>query len=204
MKSYGKLTGWIIAGWFIFAVTASALHLFKNNTGRIGLEVAFAALTPIVIFAIWFATSENFRHFTLSLSPRALTLVQTWRLIGVTFVLLEARGQLPAVFALPAGYGDIFIGATAPLAAFWLAKPQHRNAFLSWQILGLADLVMAVSLGTTAQLLAPQAPSPGLMTVLPMSLIPTFAVPLMLILHMICIAQARTWKENVLRSHVIA
>jgi hypothetical protein len=31
------------------------------------------------------------------------------------------------------------------------------------------------------------------MTVLPMSYIPTFAVPLFLILHIICIAQTRRW-----------
>jgi hypothetical protein len=31
------------------------------------------------------------------------------------------------------------------------------------------------------------------MTVLPMSYISTFAVPLFLILHIICIAQARRW-----------
>jgi hypothetical protein len=31
------------------------------------------------------------------------------------------------------------------------------------------------------------------MTVLPMSYIPTFAVPLFLILHIICIAQTRLW-----------
>jgi hypothetical protein len=35
------------------------------------------------------------------------------------------------------------------------------------------------------------------MTVLPLSLIPTFAVPLLLMLHIICIAQARQWKEGV-------
>jgi hypothetical protein len=31
------------------------------------------------------------------------------------------------------------------------------------------------------------------MTVLPLSLIPTFAVPLLLILHLISIAQAKSW-----------
>jgi hypothetical protein len=36
------------------------------------------------------------------------------------------------------------------------------------------------------------------MTVLPLSLIPTFAVPLFLILHIICIAQARQWQESAL------
>lgn len=34
------------------------------------------------------------------------------------------------------------------------------------------------------------------MTVLPLSLIPTFGVPLFLILHIICIAQAWRWPER--------
>ena len=33
------------------------------------------------------------------------------------------------------------------------------------------------------------------MTALPLSLIPTFAVPLFFILHVICIAQATRWRE---------
>ena len=35
----------------------------------------------------------------------------------------------------------------------------------------------------------------GPMTVLPLSLIPTFFVPLFVMLHMICIAQAWSWKS---------
>jgi len=35
----------------------------------------------------------------------------------------------------------------------------------------------------------------GAMTVLPLSLVPTFLVPLFLIFHVICIAQARAWKN---------
>jgi hypothetical protein len=34
------------------------------------------------------------------------------------------------------------------------------------------------------------------MTVLPLSLIPTFLVPLFLIFHIICIAQARGWNVS--------
>jgi len=88
MKHYGKLTLALIAGWFIFALSASALHLFRNNSQRVGIAVAIAALTPIVIFALWFAASETFRQFALSLNPRMLTLAQSWRIIGFTFVVL--------------------------------------------------------------------------------------------------------------------
>jgi hypothetical protein len=194
MKNYGKLTTGIIVLWFIFALSASALHVFKNDANRIGVEVAIAAVTPIVVFSLWFAVSEKFRQFALSLNPRTLTSLQSWRFVGFTFVLLEARGVLPAIFAWPAGYGDMAIGVTASFVAWKLADANHRNSFLLWQMFGILDLVVAVGVGTTAGLLSPQGPSMAAMTVLPLSLIPTFLVPLFLVLHVICITQARSWK----------
>ena len=111
-------------------------------------------------------------------------------------MLREARGALPAIFALPAEYGDMFIGATAFLVAWQLANPQRRNSFIAWQLLGILDLVNAVSMGVTARLIDPHGPSMLPMTVLPLSLIPTFLVPLFFILHVICIAQAKNWKAH--------
>ena len=194
MKNYRKFTAGLIVIWFVFALSASALHLFENASNRVGLAVAIAALTPIVVFSVWFAVSEKFRQFALSLNPRILTFAQSWRILGFVFVLLEARNILPAVFALPAGYGDMTIGVTATLVAWKLADPSHRNSFIFWQVLGITDLVLAVSLGTTARLLDPQGPSMLPLTVLPLSLVPTFLVPLFMIFHVICIAQARAWK----------
>jgi len=78
--------------------------------------------------------------------------------------------------------------------AWKLANRAHRSSFILWQLLGIADLAIAVSLGTTAGLISPQGPSMAPMTTLPLSLIPTFLVPLFVILHVICIAQARSWK----------
>jgi hypothetical protein len=194
MKNYAKFTVGLVIVWFVIALSASALHLFQNDANRIGLAVAFAAVTPIVVFSLWFAASESFRHFALSLNPKLLTSVHSWRIVGFTFVLLEAHRILPAVFALPAGYGDMAIGVTASYVAWKLADPTHRNSFILWQFLGILDLVIAVSVGTTAGFINPQGPAMVPMTVLPLSLIPTFLVPLFAILHVICIAQARTWK----------
>ncbi|MCU1239635.1 MAG: hypothetical protein JWO71_361 [Candidatus Acidoferrum typicum] len=194
MKNYAKLTIGLVIVWFVFALSASALHLFQNNANRIGLAVAIAAVTPIVVFSLWFAASDSFRRFTLSLNPKLLTSAQSWRFVGFTFVLLEAHRILPAVFAFPAGYGDMFIGVTASYVAWKLADPAHRNYFIFWQLLGILDLVIAVSVGTTAALIDRQGPPMVPMTMLPLSLIPTFLVPLFIILHVICIAQARSWK----------
>lgn len=194
MTRYGRLTAGLTAAWFLIALTASAFGLFTNASGSVGIAVAVGALVPILLFAVWFAASAGFREFALSLNPRTLTWVQSWRLLGFTFVLLEARGMLPALFALPAGYGDMLIGATATLAAWKLADPEHRGGFILWQALGIVDLVTAVGLGTTAGWLSPHSTPMIPMTVLPLSLVPTFFVPLLFILHVICIAQARRWK----------
>ena len=86
------------------------------------------------------------------------------------------------------------VGITASFVAWRAANSAHRSAFIRWQMFGMADLITAVTLGATAGLLRPQGVSTALMTVLPLSLIPTFLVPLFMMLHIICIAQARTWK----------
>lgn len=195
-QRYGKLTAGIVAAWFVFALAASALHLFRAGPDAPPLALGLGGLIPIVLFFLWFAISDGFRQFALSLNPRTLTLVQAWRVGGFVFLVLSTYGILPALFALPAGWGDIAIGATAPLVAIKLANPEHRKSFIVWQILGIFDLVLAVTLGTTARLIAPHGVATTAMSALPLSLIPTFAVPLLLCIHVICIAQAKQWHER--------
>jgi hypothetical protein len=190
---YGRLTTSLIAIWYLLSLSASALDVFRTDPSRPPLTLGLGVLAPIVLFLLWFARSEPFREFTLALSPSIITMVQAWRIAGFVFLVSYTYNILPGTFALPAGWGDIAIGATAPLAAMKLANPGHRKSFIVWQVLGISDLLMAVTLGTTAGLFNPHGIATSAMTVLPLSLIPTFAVPLLLILHVICIAQARRW-----------
>ena len=190
---YRGFTGGLIGAWFVFAFLASALHLFRTDPSRPPIMLGLAVLTPLLAFAAWSAVSEGFRGFTQSLSPRTLTFVQSWRIAGYVFLVLYTYGILPGVFALPAGWGDVAIGLTAAFVATRLANPERRKSFIVWQGLGIFDLVMAVTLGTAARLLAPHSVATTAMTTLPLSLIPTFAVPFLMILHLICIAQARQW-----------
>ncbi|MGC2300193.1 MAG: hypothetical protein WA476_15400 [Acidobacteriaceae bacterium] len=193
MKSYAKLTSGLIGAWFVLMLTLSALHVIENRPNQPPLPLGLAVILPIAAFLLWFAASPAFRQFTLSLSPRVLTLVQSWRIAGFVFLVLAAYGILPRMFALPAGWGDIAIGATAPLVALNLVTPRHRTSFIVWQLLGMADLVTAVTMGTLARIIDPHGIPTSPMTVLPLSLIPTFAVPLFFILHIISIAHARQW-----------
>lgn len=191
MTRYGKLTAWLIAAWFAFSLGASALHLYRTGPNQPPLALGAAFLTPVVVFLAWFRLSPRFREFTHSLDTRVLTLIQSWRFGGLVFLVLASFGILPWLFALPAGLGDMAIGVTAAYAALKLAS--HRRGFLRWQVLGILDLVNAVLLGTLTGFIEPHGISTSAMTVLPMSLIPTFGVPLFLIFHIICMAQARRW-----------
>src|SRR5215467_4646490 len=57
-----------------------------------------------------------------------LELPHTPRVAGVAFLFYMALGHLPALFALPAGLGDIGAGIAAPLVARGLAQGTGRRA----------------------------------------------------------------------------
>ena len=167
-----------------------------TDASRPPVALGLAVLIPVGAFPLWFSRAAGFREFTRSLNPRTLTFVQSWRIAGFTLPVLYAAGMLPAGFAVPAGWGDIAIGVTAPLITLKFATSSQRRGFVFWQILGIVDLVMAIALGTLARLFSPRGVPTAVMKVLPMSLNPTFAVPLLIILRLICIAQARHWEQR--------
>lgn len=202
-RNYGRLTTLLILAWLALSITASKLLVFAAGSKysfAAPLPLGLAVAGPLVFFAIWFATSPSFRQFALSLNPVALSIAQTWRTGGIAFVVLASFGLLPNVFAQPAGWGDFAIGVTAPFVALYLARPSHKMSFIAWNLAGILDLVTALTLGvlsspSPAGILHP-AISTNAMTVLPLSLIPTFAVPLLLIVHIIAIAQAARWEPS--------
>jgi hypothetical protein len=204
-RNYAKLTAGLIAAWFAIALGASALHLLQGAPGQPPIPILMAVLAPLAAFSIWYGRSKPFREWVLSLNPRTLTLIHAERIGGLVFLAMYTYNILPGMFALPAGWGDIAIGATAYLAASRLV-PNHRRAFIAWQFLGMLDLVVALSMAAVSTLLHPHGITTAPMTELPLSLIPSFGVPLFLILHIICIAQARRWPVEELppRAHTVA
>ncbi len=115
---------------------------------------------------------------------------------------LYAHKVLPGVFALPAGLGDMAIGATAPWIILALVcQPSFAvsGTFIRWNILGILDLVVAVSIGAVSAFLATGAPgeiSTAPMATLPLLLIPGFLVPLFFMLHISALLQRRQLVRN--------
>jgi hypothetical protein len=103
---------------------------------------------------------------------------------GMAFLATMALGHLPALFALPAGLGDIAAGLAAPLVARRLAQGGGRRAALWFNAFGMTDLITALTLGAlTGFQLLNVTPSGAPISELPLALIPTAAVPLLFALH---------------------
>jgi hypothetical protein len=108
----------------------------------------------------------------------------TFRVAGVAFLLTMALGHLPALFALPAGLGDIATGIAAPLVIRKLARGTGLRAALWLNLFGAGDLIVALTLGAVVGFqLVHITPSGTPISGLPLALIPTVEVPLLLVLH---------------------
>jgi hypothetical protein len=120
-----------------------------------------------------------------------LIAIQTYRILGIAFLWGMTQGLLDPAFAIPAGVGDILIGVTAiPFAIFlWKGYSWSRYAVIVWSVLGIADLVNAITLGTitSAGFTNPTT------TTFPWVLVPTIGVPLALALHGIVLYRLRNW-----------
>jgi hypothetical protein len=180
----------ISAGWFAAALGAGAVGAFRTTPGAPPVAIGLAAAVPPLATITLAVGSPRFRAWARSLDLRFLTLLQTWRTAGLAFLALAAVHALPGGFATPAGIGDVAVGLTAPLVASFVVGRSDR-LYLTWTALGIADLVAAVTLGvlysnSPAGLLREEIDT-DLMATLPMSLIPTFGVPLTLVAHILAL-----------------
>jgi hypothetical protein len=184
------LGGWLLASGLL--ARAGAYHQASGQAAPwFGVAVAgtllgLLAATRIPVVA---------RILAAPGTPARLALPHTLRVVGVTFLLVMAQGHLPAVFALPAGLGDIAAGLAAPLVARRLTQGGGRTRAVWFNLFGLLDLVVALSIGFLAGLgpWRPLAVTPSTepLSLLPLALVPTVAVPLALALHLVSLRRLR-------------
>jgi hypothetical protein len=125
-----------------------------------------------------------------------LVAAQTYRILGVVFILGVSQGILHPAFGIPAGVGDMLIGLTAIPFAYFLRKgfSWSKYALVVWSVLGVADLINAVGLGLLTSEIGRST-----MTTFPWILVPTVEVPLALALHGITLYRLRNIESPPLR-----
>lgn len=186
----------LLVGWLALVVWLGASGAFETPLERPPLPLLLAVTVPLAAFLTAWRMSGSLRDALLGAHPVLIIGPQAWRFAGFGFLALNAHGVLPGYFTWPAGLGDMAIGVTA----LWVLSAAIRQptftssrTFVAWNLLGIADLVVAVATGALGSLIAanagaiPTAP----MARLPLVLIPAFFVPLFVILHIVALAQAK-------------
>ena len=169
----------LLGGWFT-ATAVIAGHGWYHTLPWFPVAVAGFLGTLLALSRIPVAA----RALTAPGMVSRLELPHTPRVAGVAFLFYLALGHLPALFALPAGLGDIAAGIAAPLVARRLAQGTGRRAAVWFNAFGMTDLVVALTLGAlTGFQLINVTPSGAPISELPLALIPAAAVPLLFALH---------------------
>ena len=191
--------GLLLAAWAVVSALLAASGAYDQGASAVKPWLGLAIVGVVVV--VLAATRIPAVREALAAPDTVAQLVapQTLRVVGVMFLLVMALGRLPAVFALPAGLGDMAVGIAAPFIARRLRDGSTRGA-VWFNIMGIVDLVVAVSVGYLAATgptqLITVTPSTEAVTMLPLALIPTVAVPFALALHVLSLLRLRSTRES--------
>ena len=187
----------IVAAWASVALLLGDRGVFWNDPDEPPLALLIAVLGPVILFVVAYTISARVRTLSLGLDLRLLTAIQAWRVIGGMFLVLMSLGLLPGVFAWPAGIGDLVVGVYAPFVVLAITRRSRGwQGHVVWlNVLGLLDFVGAIGggvLGGNSPVGLLRGPvTTDIMLQLPLSMIPTFAVPFWIVLHTISLLQLR-------------
>ena len=177
--------------WLLVVTGLAASGLFVPGAlGRVP-AILPAIVLPILVFSLVLAYSKSAVAVLDAIPQDWLIRIQVFRVLGGIFLVLYLDGFLPGVFALPAGLGDVATGLLALPAAYLVARNSSwaRSSAYAWNIFGILDLVSAVTLGYLSspgpfQQLAFEYPD-GFIGQYPLVMIPVFAVPVSIVLHIL-------------------
>lgn len=179
--------------WMAVAWSAAINGAFR--TGTLLPLLPMAVFLPVIIGAPLLLLSKRVGQVLDAMPASWLVALQLYRVFGSWALAAALGGSLPVVFGVPAGIGDTLTGLLAVPAAIAAATgtAQGRRAAIAWNILGLADFAVAITLGAitspgTFQLIVPDVPSIGA-GAYPGVLTPAFVVPSAILLHALSLRQ---------------
>jgi len=156
-----------------------------------------AIFLPVIIATPILLRSNRMGQVLDAMPASWLVALQLYRVFGSVFLVGWARNAVPGVFALPAGIGDVITGLLAVPIAISLTTDTSdaRRAAIGWNVFGLVDFAVAVSIGLMIapgpfQLIVPSIPN-ATAGVYPNVMIPAFAVPSSILLHALSLRQLR-------------
>jgi hypothetical protein len=180
--------------WFAVAWSAAINGVFRTGASPLPL-LPVAIFLPVMIGTPLLLLSKRVGQVLDAMPATWLVALQLYRVFGSWALAAWLHGGLPGVFALPAGTGDVLTGLFAVPTAIAVASgtAKGRKAAIAWNIFGLADFAVAITLGMITspgpfQLIDPSVPSIGA-GAYPDVLTPAFVVPGSILLHALSLRQ---------------
>jgi hypothetical protein len=146
----------------------------------------------VALLLIAYRLSTEFRRWLFSVPLEWLVSVHLVRFVGFYFLWLYEHRRLPFAFAVLGGWGDIVV-ATLALVLLVL-RPRSRMPYQAWNTLGLADILFVV--GTATRLAIADPASMAALLRFPLSLLPTFIVPLIIFTHVVIFLRLKSDRLN--------
>ena len=184
--------------WFLLSLGLSLAGWFERflSPALFGIGAVAASIG----FAVLHSRFERFRGFVKARSLRRITIGQTLRFYGILAFFKAYHHILPVSFAVPTGVIDVIFAASSFFVAAHLvsADGKPKPGFAAWHILGLAGLatsaILAVLTSSNRFGMTPDGITSQTMTQFPISLVPTFIGPLVLVFHLVALTGAKQQK----------
>jgi hypothetical protein len=181
-----------VALWFAAVFTLSITGWFErfSSAALFGIGALLSA-TGFVVLHWW---SERFRGFLRARSLKRLTQAQSLRFFGTLALIKSSQHVLPAIFAIPTGLMDDALAISSFFVAAQLVSKEGRPraGFIAWHVAGLGSLAISVVLAVLTSSerfgVVERGATSWPMTWFPMSLVPTFIGPMVLICHLLALA----------------
>ena len=173
------------------------LLIWGVSAALLGVAGVLASLLPpfpqvilfglVALLLIAYGLSSEFRRWLSAIPLTWLVSVHLVRFVGFYFLWLYEQRQLPFAFAVLGGWGDIVVGTFALVLLF--LPTGSRLIYLVWNTLGFVDILFVVSTATRLALV--DSASMAALLRFPLSLLPTFIVPVIIFTHVVIFLRLR-------------
>jgi|GEM_PF-1157744 len=197
------ITAGIITIWLTLVISLGLNNAYTTMPNQAPVTLIVSFISTYLLFTIVYTGFPAVREYLLGLDMRFLIMLNSWRMIGIGFIMLNMFGHLPALFAYIAGVGDALTAVAAVFLAFNLMKRKEgipKRTIWRWNAFGLIDFILAVTIGiltrSDALLMQSNGINSDMMVAFPMVIIPGFLVQLLSLTHIIIFLQLRNNHRN--------
>lgn len=184
-----RLTFWL---WFAAAILAGQQQVLQRLPSS-ATPAILLGLTALLLYGYFRIAA--LRDWVDGLDLRSLALIHVSRFVGIYFLVLYRAGKLPYAFAVPGGIGDIVVATLVLPVVFLPVENERRLRFLTiWNVVGFVDIMLVMVTAIRLNLADPF--QLRALRMLPLSLLPTFLVPLIIATHVVIFVRLARIRRN--------